>query len=67
MIRGGKCDTIIKIFDDAAKVSVLSEDICEECETVKMKVSDGSESFSRNISFFRLSTRKARASYPKRG
>ena len=36
--NSGKCDTIIKIFDDASKVTVLSQDICEECETAKMKV-----------------------------
>ena len=32
-----KCDTIVRIFKDAAKVTVLA-DCCEECESQLMKV-----------------------------
>ena len=34
-----KCDVIVRIFEDAAKVSVLSEDCCGECDSQLMKVS----------------------------
>ena len=32
------CDTIVRIFEDASKVSVLTEECCEECESQMMKV-----------------------------
>ena len=33
-----KCDLIVSLFNNASKVSVLSDQFCEECETVLMKV-----------------------------
>ena len=36
-----KCDVIVRIFNDAAKVSVLSQDSCEKCEAQLLKVGAG--------------------------
>jgi DNA topoisomerase III len=33
-----KCDVIVRLFEDAAKVSVNSEESCPECEAQLVKV-----------------------------
>ena len=35
-----KCDTIVRIFEDAAKVTVQSEECCDDCESQLVKVRD---------------------------
>ena len=64
-----KCDVIVRIFEDAARVSVLSEDSCEECDSQLVKVSGRGCKLARsNCSITcRWSTRRASPSCPRRG
>ena len=62
-----KCDVIVRIFEDAAKVSVLSQECCEECETVLMKVRAWSAESCRTYLHCRSSTRRASRSSRRRG
>ena len=64
-----KCDVIVRIFEDAARVSVLSEDSCEECDSQLVKVSGRGCKLARsNCSITcRWSTRRASPNCPRRG
>ena len=41
-----KCDVIVRIFNDAAKVTVLSQEQCEKCDAQMLKVRSGHSKYS---------------------